>query len=235
MKIGKNVLIVIGILLFAYILYSVGVTNILNTIFSANPMLILLAIPIFIPIVLMRAYKWKILEEAFGAKLGIIEASEYWLVGLFNGTITPGRVGDMIKAFYLTKKKLELGKSFATVVIDRIFDLLSLIMLSIVGAIVISLKFNRTDLVQYIVIVVAIFLVVIALMFRKSSIRKILRPVFNIFVPEKHKEKLKTGFDDFYEAVNILKTKKRLLLIAFIISIASWLIGYVQSYLLLLS
>ena len=130
---------------------------------------------------------------------------------------------------------MSLGQSISTVIVDRVFDLLTLITLSVIGAFTILLKFNRIDIAQYVFITVIIGIAALFFVLRKSSVRRIARPIFNIFVPEIHKEKLKIGFEDFYDSIKFLKNKKKTLIIVFIISALAWLIGYIQSYLLLLA
>jgi uncharacterized protein (TIRG00374 family) len=208
MRFSTKPFILIGIVLFAYIIYSVGADKIIGTFLSADIFYIALTFPLIVPVVLAKGWKWKILAESLGAKMTIWEACYYWLVGLFAATVTPGRAGDMIRSFYLSKKGMSFGKSLSTVVVDRIFDIVSLVALSVFGLGFIIFRFGQMEIAKYIFIIMLLGAALIAVLLRKELAKNLMKPLFRVFVPQRHKERFRLSFDDFYEGLKLMGTKK---------------------------
>jgi hypothetical protein len=61
------------------------------------------------------------------------QAAALYGLGLSAGSITPGQAGDLIKAFSLQKQGYSPGKSLGSVLLDRLFDVLILVLLAIFG------------------------------------------------------------------------------------------------------
>jgi uncharacterized membrane protein YbhN (UPF0104 family) len=55
-----------------------------------------------------------------------MEATRYYAIGLFLGTVTPGQAGDAIKAWYLAQRGESLAIGLLSCVLDRLFDVLIL-------------------------------------------------------------------------------------------------------------
>ena len=53
---------------------------------------------------------------------------------IYIGFVTPGRLGEFVKAVYLKSDKgLSLSKGMSSVLVDRLFDLYLLIILGLIG------------------------------------------------------------------------------------------------------
>lgn len=235
MKFSKKYLAVIGILLFVFVIYRVGLEKILSTILNVNLYYIFISLPILLPILYLKAYKWKIIVKEFGIQLSQKDAMQYWLIGLFVATLTPGRIGDFYRALYIRTDKFSSGKALATIAIDRVFDLVALMLLSIIGVVVILTQFGDSKLSEYALVLVLVGSIALATILHRASMEKLARPLFNMLVPEKYKAKLKGSFNEFYDSIKFLKNKKRTLAIAFVVSLVAWLIGYLQAYFFFLS
>ena len=60
----KKFLPIIGLLILAAVIYYIGLQNIVDSFFSANPILLLLSFAIIPLIVLFQVYKWKVLLDS---------------------------------------------------------------------------------------------------------------------------------------------------------------------------
>jgi len=229
MKIPKKLFPLIGIVLFIYIIYSVGWQKILLTIAKADINFLLISVPFIIPGVIIKAIKWKMVVNRFDKKFPLMESLKIWLVGLFFGAVTPGRFGDFIKTFYLKNRGVRFGTSLSTIFVDRVMDVLSLVVLSTLGSFFILFIFKRLDISLYLFFLTAILIIIILILSRKKSMLFFAKPVFNYMVPSKYKRSFKAGFNDFYHALSVLRDSKKVIFVVFALSLFSWLTSYVQA------
>lgn len=81
------------------------------------------------------------------------------------------------------------------------------------------------------IVSIGFFFALIYFMMNKKFTRFFARPIFNFFVPGRHKTKFKTGFDDFYKSISDLKSKKRRMTLILLFTIIIWLMSILQVYL----
>lgn len=236
MKITKY-LGLVGIILFVYIISKVDLNHVINILSSANPFFIALSIvPLFFVIVL-RSLRWKVIINATGFDISLKDCFLIWLKGYFLGGVTPGRVGDLFRAKFLTDKiGISLGKSVLTAVIDRLFDILVIFGLSVLGILTISQLFGiELFSLHYLFILLVISGLCLYILISRKLTAKIFSPLFNLFVPPKFKEKTKINFDEFYTGLELLKEKKQHLVASLLVGILSWLVVGIGCYLIALS
>ncbi|EQC44687.1 lysylphosphatidylglycerol synthase transmembrane domain-containing protein [Bacteriovorax sp. Seq25_V] len=121
--------------------------NLLNKSIEQGPQL-LIGILVIALIVVITAYRWKLLLEAkTDKKLSLAKIIPIHWIGLFFSTFLPGVVtGDVVKLLYIKDMDKNFNKAFllSSVVIDRIIGLCGLLLLTgIVSAL------NYTDLVAH--------------------------------------------------------------------------------------
>lgn len=95
---------------------------------GANVWLVALAVVGFIPFLLVKAWRWQIVLGDLGVRIGFAEAVRLYALGLGAGMITPGNVGDAIKVAYFRERGF--SQSVISVVLDRIWDVLILLLLA---------------------------------------------------------------------------------------------------------
>ena len=150
-----------------------------------------------------------------------------WLAGFFIGFITPGRVGDITRSYYL-KDRLSLGKSITTVVVDRAMDILILLLIAVINIFAFFVVFTGRSFVAPILAVLVIFVALAFAATRKSLVKSLLKPLFTRFVPEKYKSNLSGLFSEFYAGLDgIMRSRKRLAA-SFVLSILYWLVSIFQ-------
>ncbi len=85
-------------------------------------------------VILTKAWRFKILAGRYSVPVDLQKSTVIYGSSMFFSTITPGRVGDFIKVFYL--KNLygsSLRKGIFLSLIDRIFDLLTIAIFALFG------------------------------------------------------------------------------------------------------
>ncbi len=84
----------------------------------------------------LKSWRWRELLKMQGIEYGRWDAFLAFLSGLFMGLVTPGRVGEMGKALYLKQDRgLPFSEGMANVLVDRLFDLYTILILGTGGLI----------------------------------------------------------------------------------------------------
>jgi uncharacterized protein (TIRG00374 family) len=227
-----NYFALVGLALFAYIIARVGAGQIASALLDFNPVY---AIPLLLVVglnVLIKSIKWKIVITSYGFNYSLRNVCKAFLAGMFAGLITPGRVGDFIRAFYLKEKDASLGGSLSTVVVDRVLDIIALVIFSLFALAWLSTSFgvpvSFTAILGLFLLILSVYLVT----YRKM-IEKVLRPIFHMFVPEKYKTIIKMDFEDFYSTMHAASTRG--IAVAFFLGVISWLLTGLEGYVIGLS
>ena len=227
-----------GVFLFAAILWNLDWTKVIQIFLGLNPVFIAAALLLQMPIIVIKAMKWKILVRSFSVDFPLTRAIKAWLVGFSRGIVTPGRVGDLTRACYL-KGRLDFGKSLTTVIADRIIDVLVLFMLSVLGILAFASFFaagiGYGTFIVMLSVFFAFFVSAIYVSMRKGLVTRIAMPFYRAIVPGKYKKKASSVFHDFYEGLGVLMKSKKSLAASLGIGIVAWLLMIVQTYVLSLS
>lgn len=83
---------------------------------------------VVLPAFPLRSWRWKILLESQGAKLGALEALNAYAFSIVVGAATPGRLGELVKIAYLRRRRFPTTVAVWTVALDRLLDLAFLVM-----------------------------------------------------------------------------------------------------------
>jgi uncharacterized protein (TIRG00374 family) len=96
-----------------------------------------LAIAVLPVIYLLTSYRWHVLLEAQGIRIGMGRTFVINMVGAFYNSFMPGSTGgDVVKAYYAAKNTPHKTRAVLTVIVDRIVGLLALLILGGVMAVV---------------------------------------------------------------------------------------------------
>ena len=102
---------------------------------------LLLVLPFFVVIIILKSIKWNFLLKIQGIRIPLNMVFRYYTASLFWGIITPGRIGgEAAKILYLTKLGSGAGRAALSVILDRLLDLISLLLLT---GIAVSLVFHK--------------------------------------------------------------------------------------------
>ena len=231
-KIGrlKALFPIIGICIFVYILYDIGIEKIHNALAGINTFYFLIAVTLLAPRIVMSTYKWKMIAKERGIETGLLPLIKLNLIGLFYGTITPLWIGDYIRIPYLKEDTDEpFGKCTSTVLIDQSLEFAALFILALMGSIILISELPSLFLVLFSFFFIFIF---IALFFKeKKRSKKFLKILYHICIPKKLRPFMANEFHSFYESMPSLK----FLLVPLSIEIFSYLLFFLQLYILALS
>lgn len=121
--------ILVGVVLLALFLRGIQWAEIVQALKSANPWLIALGALINMATFLIRAVRWRYLLRPLKL-VGVHPLFSAVCVGFMTISLLPGRVGEFIRAWVLARReRMKTSAVFATVVVERILDALTILVL----------------------------------------------------------------------------------------------------------
>ena len=144
--------------LMVYIFTEIDINKIKFSFKEINISYIFITFFILLTQTILASYRWFFVNSYLKIDLPFYKVIKYLWVGLFFNQALPSSIGgDAMKIYFLKQNKISLSKSTLTVLTDRLFGLLGLIILVVTSLIVLQNNDLVTDLNR------SIFLVLIGL------------------------------------------------------------------------
>jgi glycosyltransferase 2 family protein len=219
---------IFGILLFVYLLYRFNTFEISRILLSVEWVKILIAFLMIFPLIASKTIRWQLLLRAHSIKFRFSGAILAYFSSLFIGFLTPGRIGEFSKAFYVSQ---ELGvsnvRAFTTVLLDRLFDFGCLLVIGSISVAMLPIA-NWSKLLISLILLLPIGIV--AVLFHPDSGNLIVR----VQKPLKFYGNIVSKiFSSLFEVLlNLRLLTYRSFLSALFITIVSYLIFFGQCFLL---
>jgi uncharacterized protein (TIRG00374 family) len=127
----KTIISFVVAIFVLYLLFSrIEFDTIFGVIIQARISYILFAAAIFFSTLPIRGERWRLLLKNIGVKAGLRDASEIFMLSWFANSIIPAKMGDVYRG-YLARKSwgVPISKCFGTVYVERIYDVLTLVIL----------------------------------------------------------------------------------------------------------
>ncbi|AFK21923.1 flippase-like domain-containing protein [Pyrococcus sp. ST04] len=247
----KYFTIFIGILIIMLLLWWAGLRSTLELMMKVNPRFLGLAVLMYCLTVFSWAIRWKVFLDGAGVHASFLRILEGVFVGIFLNNLTPGARtgGEAVKALYIARSSNgTYPKVFATVMADRILDVIPVAIFMIVafiyavgiGSKVLLYVLGVSILLIIVVLVLTVFFSVkenyaVALIMRLLRFLKKLFPR-KIFSHEKSlEEKITSAIREFKSTLVMLAKKKREVLISMMWSFVLWISDVVRMYFVFLS
>jgi len=120
------------VIILAVIIRKLNFDQIYRTFTAPNMSFLFIAFILVIPNFIFKFWKWHYLLQTCGINESYYNASRSYLAGLAIGMVTPARAGEVGRALFLQKK--EKLKGTGVVIVDKLFDLTGIVLLSLLGA-----------------------------------------------------------------------------------------------------
>lgn len=217
----KNILIgfiISGVFMFLAV-RGINFSEVVRSFRSAN---YLYAVPILLIVLLVlffRSYRWGIILEPRIKypqwPLFIITA-----IGFMTISILPARLGEFTRPFLVKQKSgIRISSTMATIVVERVFDLLTLMV--VLGMVILTIplppEIFKAGLI-ILIIVLAVFVLLMLLVGKKELSLKILNSIFDK-LPGRVGSFIKNQLHAFIEGLEILPDVKKTLYVAFLSAI----------------
>ena len=130
-----------------------------------------LAILVFFTGLLAVAYRLRFVIQVHGTKLSVSAAYYANLIGLFFNNVLPSTVGgEMVKAYYLYKDSNGSVTVFSAVVVDRLFGLVTMLIISISSIFFLDIAQGSHKIMGTIVILTAVTITLAVFIFNKKIV-----------------------------------------------------------------
>jgi hypothetical protein len=218
--------IIIGILISIFFLYlafrKVDIEETKRALRLANYYWLFPAVISYLIAFLMRGIRWKYLLLPI-KKCKITNLVSTIIIGFMANCLLPLRAGELIRAYVNGKKEnISKSSSLATIVIERVFDGLALVILLLVafpflGSAPHSQHYLPQWLKKMIYVAWALFLAVLILLYimlrSKELTGRVIKKLFG-FLKESVLEKILNLTNSFIEGLNILRQRKEILVVS---------------------
>jgi glycosyltransferase 2 family protein len=195
----------------------------------ANYWWILPALAATVLALIIRAYRWKFFLNDFSR----IKFQSLWrsvCVGYMANNVLPFRIGEIVRAWFLARKEnRRTSEIFGTIVMERIFDILSILILYVLFVFYFAAQesVNLPEEMVYGAWIMAIIALgalgfLILLKCRTQIVRRILNYFLNI-IPDTAAKKANQMIDAFVEGLWIINSWK-CIVVTFSLSMLIWLI-----------
>ncbi|MFC2090637.1 lysylphosphatidylglycerol synthase transmembrane domain-containing protein [Bacteroidota bacterium] len=163
---------------------------------------------------LLKTYRWQRINRSFGIHISYGTTLIYFLVSGFLSVITPGRLGEFARIFFIRNKTgVSTMLASSSVILDRVWDVLILSLLGGAGAVMIFGRFQMNIL--SILLIAVIFILALLLIIFPTFLFKPL-----LYLTRK-KEKWNTEIDAIYK--NWRFNVKRLFLPGFLTTLIAFI------------
>jgi glycosyltransferase 2 family protein len=207
----------VSIILLILIIRFIGIDVIYNELLGADMRYILISTFFVTFLIFFKAMRWNTIVNIFNKKIDLSSSLKYTLISHAFGIVTPGRIGEFIKAKYLADRtKIGYLKSIITVVFDKIFDVITVILFALIGLALFKQNFITND---YFVISLIVYSVALAVAFSYSG--KVLKSIKSLL-----SSKYKKSFGE-------LKFNKKIYLNSMMFSALIWLTLSIQAFFIL--
>ena len=229
-------------LVFLYFMFrKIDLAELWRTLQTANYLWVIPNILIVMFTMFYRAFRWQIMLDPI-KRIGLHDLFASTMVGFMASNILPLRMGEFVRAYSIGKLgNLSRSASFATIVLERIFDIFTLLLMLAVILIFRLVPLNPegdfyhlTVYGGYIMLAVSIglFLLLVFLKVKSEPTLAFLTKVTRIF-PEGLSSFILDVFSKFAEGLSVLGNLKSMIRIS-IHSILLWLLTALSNYFIFL-
>jgi uncharacterized protein (TIRG00374 family) len=90
--------------------------------------------------IIIRSLRWILVLDMMGYHIRFLESLRLSLIGIYYGSISPGRMGEFVRGYRLSKKGIPARDGLISVLYDRLYDIVT--PLSLAGTYYISTLFD---------------------------------------------------------------------------------------------
>lgn len=225
----KKYSFVIGLVLFLIILSRTNLKEVFQNIKNINPSFLGFSLLLGLLVLFFEAVRWNLIKRKQNIKYSLKDSLLMYGAGVYIGILTPGRLGELVKALYLKNDGYSLGRSFVGAVLHRIFDFAFISIFILFGSLFFLTIFQKQTLILILGIVISVLLLTVLI--KTGLVKWFFDKIFFVFVPKKYQNSWKLNFRDFVDDIKIYKLKDYLII--FLITAFSWFLYYLQAYVLI--
>ena len=202
----------ITIAIFYLIFTKIDFFSVVKVLSHANLFYLFIALLLLVIGVLIIAKRWQTLLDTMGYNFQYNECFNLIMAAFPLISITPSKSGDVIKAYYL-KDKIPASKTVGSVITERMFDVLTLVLFSLIG-----MTFCKKYELVFIALIILICIIVLFLLVRAGF-------DFHLPIKSSWNEKIQ----NLILSTKLLTKDKKAFLFILSYSILIWFISIIQT------
>ncbi|WP_461865957.1 lysylphosphatidylglycerol synthase transmembrane domain-containing protein [Thermococcus sp.] len=250
-KAKKAGVVTLAALLILALIWIAGVRETVEILKKANPSLFMLAIFVFIVTIILWALRWDVFLRGIGVNANFRDVLRGILIGMFVNNVTPGARGggEPVRMYFIAKRSEgDYGPIFATIMADRLLDLIPVFTMLILSSwYAYSIGARRMTWILLILTFLLFLLLLIGLlvMLNRKRMEKIINRGLTFAVKisprrmkkweEKIRDMIENGIPQFQITVRMILKRKRDFATALLLSYVFWALVILRSYLVFLS
>jgi len=164
-----------------------------------KPLYFVLAVLVYFLGLLTVAFRLRFVIQVQGTDLSVSAAYYVNLIALFFNNVLPSAVGgEMVKAYYLYRESGGSVTVFSAVVVDRLFGLVTMMLISILSIFFLDISFGSHKIMGSIVILAAATVTLSVLIFNKKIVDSLCQ-LHIPFLPAIFLEKIREIYQAMYQ------------------------------------
>lgn len=222
--------VVFGILLLPIFLMKINIHDTIAMLRQTDLLPLFWALLLFVLMVYLKGIRWSYLLKMQGVSYSVWNCFLIYMGTLYLGNITPGRVGDFAKIFYLKEDlNISMGRGMTSVLVDRVFDLYLLLILGCVGILTYPMPVDPA-LIKTVWVFFGLLVFITLLFFNKTIGGTALKMAFQRMMKMEHREKTDVMFKDFHDGMEAFY--KPSILFPIFLTLVSYIIFFCACYLI---
>ncbi len=138
-KTARNAVIrvAIGLSIFAALFFFVDPAELSRVLRTASVPLLILGFALTIPVLVIRAFRWRLILAHLGLRVGFWRTVEIYTISFWFNTFLPGSVGgDAYKFYDVARASAKKLRPAAAVLLERSTGILALLLVGLVGLLI---------------------------------------------------------------------------------------------------
>jgi uncharacterized protein (TIRG00374 family) len=216
----------ISLVFLDLVFYKLDIGTMLMALKQANYYLFIPALAILAISLVVRTWRWHwLLYQTKTARFYSLFSS--LMIGTAANMVLPARAGEFIRAYFLGRReKISKTTAFATIVVERIFDGLTILLFLLLVVVLTGAKSEEIRYMGY--LGAAFYLGVLVGLFLLYFRRDFLVRLIQALLPQPLAAKIVGILDAFLEGMQVMRNGRQLFMVV-LLSLATWL-GFALSF-----
>ncbi len=214
----------ITLALLLFLAYQMDLGELVAILFSANPILILLATLVHVLSVLLSVFRWRTILVNFDIHIDFSPLAKISFIGFFFNLFLPSGIGgDFFRAYYLSKRKDRgMSTTLTTTVLERSAGLCALLVIGTLFASLQNIRVEGIPLLYVFLALITLYLLGNLVLFHSWMHRRI-----SSFLRNRHLQQIEAKMELVYGGLRRLLGNRSSMLMAFLLSLLIQLLAVV--------
>lgn len=192
---------------------------------TANYLWLIPSVAVYFLAVATRTWRWNYLLRPL-KRISLKRLFPIVVIGYMGNNIFPFRIGELLRSYVLKRnEEVSISSSLATIVVERIFDGLTMLLFAFVA--LLTAPFLSDALRLTVVIGSLVFLgaliIFLFLAARPATAARLYNPLINHLIPHRLRDKLRGFIERFMSGLAALRDFKHVIMI-FLTTVLIWLL-----------